>query len=238
MKFGISPFGIWRPGNPPGIRAGVDQYADLYADARKWLREGWCDYMAPQLYWPIKQTAQSYPVLLKWWMDQDPMGRHLWPGNYTSRTGPSEGNWPASEVVDQVGVTRDQHADGNIHFSMKAFLENWHGVRDALRNGPYASPALVPASPWLGERTPEAPRVEVRQDEPGHWDATWKPLGRDAVRFYEVALEVNGVWQTPSVFSSTNLSVVTAPGQATRIAVFAIDRVGNEGPATITSLAQ
>ncbi len=63
VKFGVSPFGIYRPGQPPGIH-GFDAYAKLYADSRKWLRDGTVDYFSPQLYWPIEQTAQSYPVLL------------------------------------------------------------------------------------------------------------------------------------------------------------------------------
>ena len=53
VKVGISPFGIWRPGHPPGVKAGVDQYETLFADPRLWLRQGWLDYLAPQLYWRI-----------------------------------------------------------------------------------------------------------------------------------------------------------------------------------------
>ncbi|HEU4562410.1 MAG TPA: family 10 glycosylhydrolase, partial [Longimicrobium sp.] len=64
VQVGISPFGIWRPGHPQQIVTGFDQYAAIYADARKWLREGWTDYFVPQLYWPIARTGQSYPVLL------------------------------------------------------------------------------------------------------------------------------------------------------------------------------
>jgi len=65
VKFGISPFGIWRPGNPPQIK-GFDAFAELYADSRKWLANGWVDYFAPQLYWPIDPPDQSFPVLLRW----------------------------------------------------------------------------------------------------------------------------------------------------------------------------
>jgi len=102
VKFGISPFGIWRPGHPPQIQTGFDQYAMLYADARRWLREGWMDYFTPQLYWPVAQTPQSYPVLLDWWVKENVRGRHLWPGNFTSRTW--EGNptpWGAREILGQ-----------------------------------------------------------------------------------------------------------------------------------------
>ncbi len=69
VKFGISPFGISRPGHPESI-SGFDQYEMLYADARRWLNEGWIDYWSPQLYWPINQIPQSYPVLLGWWVKE------------------------------------------------------------------------------------------------------------------------------------------------------------------------
>jgi len=62
VKFGLSPFGIWRPHYPESIR-GFDQYEKLYADARLWLNEGWIDYFTPQLYWTINKIPQSFPVL-------------------------------------------------------------------------------------------------------------------------------------------------------------------------------
>src|SRR4029079_9104817 len=79
IKVGISPCGLWRPGNPAGI-TGLDAYASIYADSRKWLQQGWVDYLAPQLYWSIASTGQSYPALLDWWIAQSTQGRHVWPG--------------------------------------------------------------------------------------------------------------------------------------------------------------
>jgi len=70
VKFGISPFGIGRPGMPPGI-TGFDQYTELYADTLKWLRNGWMDYWTPQLYWKIESKGQSFPVLLKFWAGEN-----------------------------------------------------------------------------------------------------------------------------------------------------------------------
>ncbi len=167
VKFGISPFGIYRPGYPEGIKAGIDQYDELYADALKWFEKGWCDYYTPQLYWPIAQTAQSYPKLYDWWLKQNKSNRHLWPGNYTGRTNPKDGNWQAQEVIDQIAITRKGSEDaGNIHFSMKAFLNNYNGIFDALKSGPYKEPALVPESRWLGDRKPERPVYGVSVDLP------------------------------------------------------------------------
>jgi uncharacterized lipoprotein YddW (UPF0748 family) len=201
VKFGISPFGIYRPGIPEGIKAGVDQYADLYADALKWYRKGWCDYYTPQLYWPIKQTPQSYPVLLKYWAENNPTKRHFWPGNFTGRTNPSDGNWPAQEVVDQINLTRKQKgATGNVHFSMKAFMGDFNGIATALKSGPYSKPALIPASPWLGNQKPEIPDLSL--NETGNitngkgiapvkvrrfWRLGWSKPRPEDVRFYAVA---------------------------------------------------
>ena len=101
VKFGISPFGIWRPGYPAQI-TGLDAYETLYADARKWLANGWLDYFSPQLYWRIGQEAQSYPVLLDWWASQNSLDRHIWPGNYVDRVGSGGVGWPAEEIVAQI----------------------------------------------------------------------------------------------------------------------------------------
>ncbi|MBZ8178514.1 glycoside hydrolase family 10 protein [Oscillatoria salina] len=160
VKFGISPFGIWRPGNPEQIK-GLDAYQQLYADSRKWLANGWVDYFAPQLYWKIDQPEQSYPVLLSWWSEQNIQDRHLWVGNYTGRvSNTSELGWQAEEIIAQIEETRKElGATGNIHFSMKSLLENRGEITTKLANEVYANPALVPASPWLENRLPAQPIV-------------------------------------------------------------------------------
>ena len=163
VKFGISPFGIWRPGNPEQI-TGYDAYERLYADSRKWLRNGWADYFTPQLYWPIAQLPQSYPTLLEWWVAQNAKGRHIWAGNYTNKVGTGrDQGWPATEVLNQIMLTRAQPgATGNVHFSMAAFLADSDSLGARLMSGLYAEPALVPASPWLGRVAPGRPTIRLR----------------------------------------------------------------------------
>lgn len=156
VKFGISPFGIYRPGIPEGIQAGIDQYEALYADALKWLKEGWCDYFTPQLYWPIDQKPQSYPVLLNWWVSQTPKGKFMWPGNYTSRLNDTARGYSAEEVLRQIEVTRNTPgATGNVHFSFKAFTQNWRGINEKLKAGPYAKRALIPAAAGTAPGKPQ-----------------------------------------------------------------------------------
>ncbi|MFB6230294.1 MAG: glycoside hydrolase family 10 protein [Salinibacter sp.] len=123
VKFGISPFGIWRPGHPPGTK-GFDAYAQLYADARKWLREGWIDYITPQLYYRTDQYGYAYPTMLRWWIEQNRHDRHVWPGLYTSRVRMS-GNrhWSDRHLIGQIYTARSHpEATGQVHFSMQALM--------------------------------------------------------------------------------------------------------------------
>jgi len=160
VKVGISPFGIYRPGIPAGIQASTDQYDGLYADAKKWLNEGWCDYFAPQLYWKLSQTQQAYSPLLNWWVSQNVMGRQIWPGNFTSRL--TENNWPAQEIVDEIACTRNTRgATGNIHFSMITLMNNVKSLDNLLEAGPYSGEALVPACPWLDTAPLSKPRLSL-----------------------------------------------------------------------------
>jgi uncharacterized lipoprotein YddW (UPF0748 family) len=148
VKFGISPFGIWRPGVPPTIEAQLDSYAHLYADSRKWLNEGWCDYFSPQLYWSISPPKQGFSLLLNWWRAENQKGRHVWPGMATDRIGATR---PAQEILNQIALTRNNSTrPGHIHWSYKSLARNNGGVAELLRRGPYNGMALVPASPWLG----------------------------------------------------------------------------------------
>ncbi len=121
VKLGISPFGIWRPGNPPSVK-GFDQFAELYADARLWLQSGWVDYFVPQLYWKISAPAQSFPALLEWWQEQNPK-IPIWPGLFTSRIFDAKSPWPAEEIVNQILITRERKANGHVHFSAKALRD-------------------------------------------------------------------------------------------------------------------
>jgi len=157
VKFGLSPFGIWRPKNPPSI-AGYDQYNMLYADARLWLNNGWIDYFTPQLYWPINQIPQSFPVLLGWWAKENTMQRNLWPGMIINR--PREEK-TADEIFNQIMITRGivSDAPGHVHFSMKAFMRDSSAINGVLKKGPYQNQAIVPPSPWLDDTAPLSPVV-------------------------------------------------------------------------------
>ena len=161
VKFGLSPFGIWRPNYPPSIK-GFDQYGQLYADARLWLNEGWIDYWTPQLYWPINQIPQSFPVLLGWWKQENTHGRHLWPGMSIGRI---KGEKGADEVINQIMVTRGMipEAPGHAHWSIGVLQRN-DSLLQAIAQGPYRKAALAPPSPWLDQALPPAPEVDMNME--------------------------------------------------------------------------
>lgn len=238
VKFGVSPFGIWRPGNPPGIQ-GMDAYAQIYADSRLWLHEGWLDYFAPQLYWRIEQTAQSYPALLQWWSEQNVKRRHLWPGSFTSRVGGSgANNWTAAEIVQQVLTAREQEgAGGSIHFSMKALMENRGGIAESLLKEVYAQPALVPESPWLSRSRPRAPKVQVRRDaEDGRIVCEWRCPEGGAVRLWTVRMKIGDEWIVRILPRSEQTLKLPGDQPLTMLVVTAVDRLGKESDAAIKKL--
>jgi uncharacterized lipoprotein YddW (UPF0748 family) len=134
VEVGISPFGIWRPGHPRQIE-GLDAYAEIYADSRLWLQKGWVDYLAPQLYWPIDRRAQSFPVLLRWWTDQDRKGRGIVAGVSVNRVATGRaGSVSAEEIGRQLDlVRRDDGAVGFILFSARTLMQDRGGVDAVLQ---------------------------------------------------------------------------------------------------------
>ncbi len=233
VKVGISPFGIWRPGHPPQIR-GFDPYERLYADSRKWLREGWLDYFVPQLYWPIARTELSFSVLLRWWAEQNVHDRHLWPGAFTSRALRAEAApWPATEIVAQVNASRGHPgSSGLVHFSMKALMQNPDSLVEKLGVA-YARPALVPASPWMGGRAPGAPRLTLAADSAGAPLLRFTPSDGRSPMWWVVRVRRGREW-TEAILPGWRAEHPAGPGAAVDEArVQGVDRLGALGRAGV-----
>ena len=236
VKVGISPFGIWRPGNPPSIQAGIDTYDELYADARKWLREGWLDYMTPQIYWPVSPPEQSYPVILQWWVDENVKGRHVWPGLALYKipvTGPK--HMSSTDIVQEILLTRQNPgASGHVHYNARVLMDNLDAISDRLAPV-YGQPALVPASPWLDSDPPSAPKVAFKSNG-AERSISIAPRDEQYVAWWAVQLRVADSWQTvilPGTERSFILNGNAAPGMA---AVSAVDRAGNISAPSILRL--
>jgi uncharacterized lipoprotein YddW (UPF0748 family) len=228
VKFGVSPFGIWRPGNPPQIR-GFDSYANLFADSRLWLANGWVDYFSPQLYWSIDAPQQSFPVLLNWWAQQNARGRNLWPGLNAGDVGIK---FPASEIADQIAATRRQPgAGGDILFHLGS-LENNAALADAVA-GEYQLPALVPASPWLTSSLPVKPILGGQPANRTGFVFQWAPANTNSpvAKWILQYYDTDYTWKTYFLSAGQRAQYFTFTPQA--FSIRAVDRTGNLSPAAV-----
>jgi uncharacterized lipoprotein YddW (UPF0748 family) len=136
MLFGVSPFGIYTRGQPPEVKAGLDQYNQIFADPLKWMREGWVDYIVPQLYWK-EGGPQSFSALLRWWRSPqvNPRGIPVFPGIALDRLSGSH-NWPLSEIATQLRLEQTigprRGGGGFVLYNIGPVSSNTKGVRDLL----------------------------------------------------------------------------------------------------------
>ena len=230
VKVGISPFGIWRPGFPPTTTAGIDTFEELFADSKKWLNEGWVDYIAPQLYWPVQPAEQSYPVLLQWWVQENTKGRHVWPGLalYKIPISGAKKMTPA-DIAQEIRLTRQTPgATGHVHFNAAILMQNLEGIADTLAQV-YAEPALMPASPWLDPNPPSRPVASAARDTAASTiEVRFAPSLRDQVSWWVVQSRVNDQWVLAIVPGAERRHLLTGDvGAVNLVAVTAVDRNGN-----------
>ncbi len=152
-RFGISPFGVWRniDKDPEGSKttAGQTNYDDLYADILLWLKNGWIDYVAPQLYWEFGHKAAPYEVLLDWW-SRHTYGKHCYIGLGIYKAGTNKIWRDATLIPRQIEALRNTpNIHGAIYFSSKSFVNNPNGWSDSLRNVYYKEPAAIPPMEWM-----------------------------------------------------------------------------------------
>ncbi len=226
ILYGISPFGIWQP-TPDKQIEGLNAYTELYADARKWLRDGTVDYLAPQLYWETARNGQSFPVLLDWWKSQNTKRRHIWAGIAPYRIG-SNANFTAGEISNQIKLTRNSPETlGAIHFSFKSLRNDLGGIQKTLRENSYSRDAIIPVSNWIKAAKPLAPKVEITRDAK-FVRANWTESGkRKAFWFVVYAKDKNG-WSYSVLPASAKSIALSTDRKIEKVIVTSVDRLGNE----------
>jgi uncharacterized lipoprotein YddW (UPF0748 family) len=228
VKFGISPFGIYRPAQPPGI-TGLDAYNMLYADSKKWLEQGWIDYIAPQLYWRTDQTQQSYSALLKWWTEVNTKQRHVYAGN--NLTEPNNKSRESDEIEKQVKISRSQAAQlslGNIFFNVGVLMENSQGIADKLQLL-YSKPALPPTLSWQNVTPPAPPTAGQVTNR----KLTWKPSDNSQIRSWTVYRQSGDTWTLQRVLPASTTFATVEPGT---YAICAVDRLANESAGVVIAV--
>ncbi len=249
VRFGISPFGIWRnkASDPDGSETnGLQCYDALYADCLKWTAEGWVDYMVPQLYWELEHKAASDLVLMHWWNDHA-NGRHMYYGQALNNV------MTHQDIADEGGDTsnptqldhkmRLQRAMDNVQgvtwWPGYTITSNFNGVLDSLANHQTKHPALIPAYTWLDDKAPHAVHdVNVKKVN-GKKCLTWRAHNTDdslqqTVRYviYRFPKGKKGSLDNPeNILAITGESTFVLPDGDKgkwQYAVTALDRCWNE----------
>lgn len=225
VKFGISPFGIWKSGYPSGV-SGMSQYDELYADAKLWLNKGWIDYFTPQLYWPIDAPKQAFGSLLQWWESENTYNRHLWPGLNTVEIKTSD---KPSEIVRQIELTRQMFPNnsGVAHWSV-AGLNSY--MLNSLKYGPYKEKALIPKSPWLQPLDIGKPDLRLI-DNQGFFQASWTLKNQKEISHWLLYAKYGDNWETEIMDQQTTTKEILKIKDGKKldmVVLQAVDRLGNE----------
>ncbi len=153
-QFGISPFGVWRnedkdPVNGSKTNGAQTNYDDLYADILLWLRNGWIDYVAPQLYWEFGHRIAPYEILLDWW-SKHTYGRNCYIGLGIYRANSNSAWKDITQLPRQIESLRSTpNIQGMIFFSSRSFNNNPNGWSDRLRLDYFKEPAKTPEMNWI-----------------------------------------------------------------------------------------
>ena len=245
VKLGVSPFAVWRniATDPEGsdTTAGAQTYDDLYADTRRWVREEWLDYIAPQVYWNIGFAPADYAKLVPWWSDQvagTDVQLYIGQATYKVELSVQDPAWQdPEEITDHLFLNRSYpEVDGDIYFSAKDVRANRLGHMDLVQADHYAHPALIPVTAGVPGHRPAAPSrlraesaadgVSLRWRDTGTSYAVYRFDGAHAVvRGCDLADATHLVGTTRD---TTWTDETATPGQRYTYVVTALDRAYRE----------
>lgn len=162
VKFGISPFGIWRneTSDPAGsATSGSESYEIICADSRAWVKDGLVDYINPQIYWQIGLEVADYAALVPWWSDVvegTDVALYIGQAMYKQVSGAFE---EASEMARHLDFNRDYpRVEGDVYFSAASVRDEREGAMGEVYERHYAHPAIVPVIAHMGGTAPRTPK--------------------------------------------------------------------------------
>jgi len=245
VKFGISPFGVWRnkADDPEGSEttAGTTNYDHLYADILKWQKNGWIDYCLPQLYWQIGHPSVDFLTLSKWWAAHA-YGKAMYVGQsvYKLEANSAIPEWKdPDQLVKQIQIIREiPQLGGSAFYSSVHFKRDLFGFDQTLRDKLFKFPALVPQMPWIDKKAPEPPMHFKKRRHKLKWKSVDTENEMDKVVNYLVYLNPVGqqfdARNPENIFTITkHKSIVFKPNSRKlqrkyEIRISAVDRLHNE----------
>ena len=241
VRFGISPFGIYRnkkstPNGSGSNTNGLQNYDDLYADIMHWVKEGWIDYNMPQIYWEIGHSAADYVTLIKWWNKKATLdGTHLYIGQDVART------MKAGQLTRKMHYERSlSKVKGNCFWPANELLWNNKGVADSLKRNYHRYPALIPAYTHMHNQAPQAvKKLKKEWTADGymlHWQAEQNPTNPFLASYFVIykfaegePIDLNDPSKIVKITRKTRLIMSYNEGRKKyRYVVTAVDRFHNE----------
>ncbi|HTF12347.1 MAG TPA: family 10 glycosylhydrolase [Asanoa sp.] len=253
VKFGISPFGIWRnkTADPLGSdTAGSQSYDIISADTRKWVKEGWIDYIVPQIYWSIGFTVADYAKLIPWWSDVvagTNVQLYIGEADYKIAAN-ADTNWnDPREMTDHLAFAEDYNVSGHVHFSAVQVRDNKLGATDIYAAEHYAHSALVPTMTHLPHKPLMFPVVtSATRDGAGAVTLRWHqpldgvgPFGKatsyavyrfDGTRIPNACDLADATHLIGTARAESYVDASARAGQRYTYVVTALDRLWNESP--------
>ena len=184
VKFGVSPFGIYRnmASSPAGSDTkGLQSYDDLYADVIHWINEGWVDYCIPQVYWEIGHTAADYETLVKWWA-KHAANRPLYIGQDVNRTVRAADlkNSKSHQLPAKMKLQRSLPAiQGSCLWDAASAANNVGQYRTVLEQYYHKNPALMPQYKFIDKKAPKKVRGIKRITTAGNDVLVWITPNKD-----------------------------------------------------------
>ena len=237
VKFGVSPFGIYRnvKNDPNGSQTnGLQNYDQLYADVLLWVKNGWVDYCVPQIYWEIGNKAADYAELMNWW------NKHC-----TKTTLVIGEDIERTAKFNQMEQKMNMHAElpniqGTVLWYAKAAVDNVGNYGTQLRNVYWRYPALQPVMKHIDNKAPKKPRkvqvIDIEGQKVLFWTAPKGEGWKDAAAGYAIyrfgpgdKVDINDVTKLVTITNDTHYELPREEwGIKVTYAVTALDRMQNE----------
>jgi uncharacterized lipoprotein YddW (UPF0748 family) len=243
VKFGISPFGIWRniaKDADGSCTNGCQNYDDLYADVLLWQKNKWIDYVMPQLYWERGHRSADFTTLLNWW-SLHTYGRGLYIGQGLYQMGVNtKSQWRnGTEIPEQINDIRStKNVSGYSLYSANGFYKNKYGIVQTLQYNTNAAKAIVPPMKWLDSIAPQKPIVKTQKNNDGflQLSLTQKSIDANCFVIYKFdkneKIDITNPQKIEAIQNGTNY-ITKQLASNYRYVVTSLDKIHNESDYTI-----
>lgn len=245
VKFGISPFGVWRNNDkdPTGseTRAGAENYDTLYADTRVWIKNNWIDYIVPQIYWDFNLKVAPYKTLVDWWINEVKGSNvNLYIGHAAYKLGGTKAWRNENELINQIKYNRKTgKVQGSVFFGYDKINNNTMRIKDNLRKKVYENIILPNKTPWIDTVPPKnVTNFKVSKDKKGIL-LTWKDFSKNYTDYYVIYrsetgkfsddLNNNIIGTTKRKYGENYRDTSIIKGKTYYYMVSPVDRVHNQG---------